>query len=397
MKTTNLIAIFLIFTCSTAAWFLLGGSIDRRSNARSDISSQQVEAGWGPPMRQMHPIISYRSPTARDGRRKLQPARSDVTVRMAYEPKRKGLLWHRTYLVEFVGDYVVSNPTPVTQTLFVEFHLPSTETSFYNFSYQLGEGDPSGKAPENGVLTEAVVLPAGATTPLKVTYQARGTDQWRYAFGDTGRVQQFRLMMQTDFETIDFPAGTGSPTARAREDRGWQLEWFYPDVLDAQAIGMAMPKALNPGPVASRIAFYAPVSLLFFFAVLLLLGMRKGVVLHPMHYFFVATGFFAFPLLFAYLVDHAPLHLSFVIAATTSLVLVVAYTHAVSRGRLTALVIPAQIAYMVLFSYSFFFDGLTGLVITIGAIITLALLMTFTARIDWSRTLQQAPPPIPRT
>ena len=34
----------------------------------------------------------------------------------------------------------------------------------------------------------------------------------------------------------------------------------------------------------------------------------------------------------------------------------------------------AQFAYMVLFSYSFFFEGLTGITITIGAIITLALL-----------------------
>jgi len=35
----------------------------------------------------------------------------------------------------------------------------------------------------------------------------------------------------------------------------------------------------------------------------------------------------------------------------------------------------AQFAYMILFSYSFFFEGLTGLTITIGAIVTLALLM----------------------
>ena len=36
-----------------------------------------------------------------------------------------------------------------------------------------------------------------------------------------------------------------------------------------------MPKVLNAGPVASRIAFFAPVSLLFFFAVMIILGMRR--------------------------------------------------------------------------------------------------------------------------
>jgi hypothetical protein len=44
----------------------------------------------------------------------------------------------------------------------------------------------------------------------------------------------------------------------------------------------------------------------------------------------------------------------------------------------------AQFGYMVLFSYSFFFDGLTGITITIGSIVTLALLMGATARVNWS-------------
>ena len=46
---------------------------------------------------------------------------------------------------------------------------------------------------------------------------------------------------------------------------------------------------------------------------------------------------------------------------------------------------------MVLFSYSFFFDGLTGLTITLGAIITLALLMLTTAKINWAEKFSPAP------
>jgi hypothetical protein len=52
---------------------------------------------------------------------------------------------------------------------------------------------------------------------------------------------------------------------------------------------------------------------------------------------------------------------------------------------------------MVLFSYSFFFDGLTGIAIAIGAVITLALLMAFTAKVDWDSALgsRGTPPPMP--
>jgi CheY-like chemotaxis protein len=62
----------------------------------------------------------------------------------------------------------------------------------------------------------------------------------------------------------------------------------------------------------------------------------------------------------------------------------------------------AQFAYMILFSYSFFFEGLTGLTITIGAIVTLALLMAATARVNWAdkfgskNASSETPPPLPQ-
>ena len=36
-----------------------------------------------------------------------------------------------------------------------------------------------------------------------------------------------------------------------------------------------------------------------------------------------------------------------------------------------------------LFSYAFFFEGFTGLTITVGAIVTLFVLMQMTARVSW--------------
>jgi hypothetical protein len=143
------------------------------------------------------------------------------------------------------------------------------------------------------------------------------------------------------------------------------------------------------------------VSLLFFFAVLLIAATVRGVNLHPMNYFFLAAGCFAFQLLFAYLVDLMPLLLAFIIAAAVSLALVSGYLLLAAGKSFARIAAAAQFAYMVLFSYSFFFDGLTGLTITIGAIITLAILMATTARIDWaekftSRPAGVMPPPIPQ-
>ena len=149
---------------------------------------------------------------------------------------------------------------------------------------------------------------------------------------------------------------------------------------------MVMPEKLQPGPLAGRISFFAPVSLLFFFFLIFIITTLRGIDLHPMHYFFLATSFFAFHLLLAYLVDHISIHAAFAICSAVSIFLVVSYLRIVIGPRF-AFVEAAltQFIYLVLFSYAFFFKGFTGLAITIGAIITLFVVMQLTARIDWRR------------
>jgi hypothetical protein len=50
----------------------------------------------------------------------------------------------------------------------------------------------------------------------------------------------------------------------------------------------------------------------------------------------------------------------------------------------------AQLIYLVLFSYALFNEGWSGLTITIGAILTLFVVMQLTGRIRWSDRLAGA-------
>jgi hypothetical protein len=403
MTLKRLIAICGIIICTAVGWFILGSSVLVRSGVSLTRCGPEVTGGWGPLMAQPHPVIYYNSPGSANGRHMIQPSQSDVAVSLRYEPKRKGLLWYRTFLVDFHGDYSLQNPTQITQTIYVRFEFPAADASYSDFSFVIN-GAPStenNKTAEG--ITEAVTLAPGESAKFTVAYKSRGTERWGYSFGDTTRIRNFRLAMTTDFSEFDFPAGTGSPTERARTSSGWNFIWSYPDVINAQAIAMGMPSVANPGPVASRMSFFAPVSLLFFFAVLILIGMVWEVRLHPMNYFFLAAGCFAFQLLFAYLVDLIPLFLAFSISAAVSMALVCGYLLAATGQRFARVAALAQFAYIVLFSYSFFFEGLTGLTITIGAIITLALLMVTTAKVNWADKFTSAaairgiPPPIPGT
>ena len=57
----------------------------------------------------------------------------------------------------------------------------------------------------------------------------------------------------------------------------------------------------------------------------------------------------------------------------------------------------AQTVYLVGFSYAFFWQGMTGLTVTVGAIVTLFILMQATGRVDWFDVFarRNVPPPIP--
>jgi inner membrane protein involved in colicin E2 resistance len=148
-----------------------------------------------------------------------------------------------------------------------------------------------------------------------------------------------------------------------------------------------MPEKQQPGPLAGEISMFAPVSLFFFFFVLLTVSAIRRIDLHPMNYFFLAAAFFAFHLLLAYLADHISIHWAFAICSIVSVFLVISYLRLVAGLRFAALVAGgAQLVYLVLFSYAFFFRGYTGLAITIGAIVTLFLAMQATGRIRWSQS-----------
>ncbi|WP_269525747.1 inner membrane CreD family protein [Coraliomargarita parva] len=399
---TSLLAIGLIYLCVGVAWFLLGGAISFRTSDRSGPLAREVVQSWGPELRQMHPEAWYQAPSGQEGGQAVRIESSDIDVKFQFEPVRKGLLWYRSYAMQFQANYRIPNPTPIAQTVYVSFRLPSADASYNGFRFDLEGSESDDVIPKQGLITQVVVIPAESSVPLVVAYETRGLNRWDYSLGNAPRVRDFKLSMTTDFAKIDFPVGTASPTSRQRQGKGWALAWDYPDVIGAQPIAMDMPKVLNAGPVASRISFFAPVSLLFFFAVLLILGSVSGINLHPMNYFFLAAGCFAFQLLFAYTVDIFPLHFCFLLSAAVSIALVCGYLHAVAGKRLTRIALPAQLIYMILFSYSFFFDGLSGLTITVGAIGTLAVLMIATAKVDWSEVFvfRRArkvgfPPPMP--
>ncbi len=392
MTVPRMIAIALIFMVAAAAWMVLGGSVVYRTDSADSRLSGQVGGLWGE--RQVQSVPTF---AGGKGGAVLQLVGSDVTARFKLDDRRKGLLWYATYVVDFAATYKVSNPGSSTVGAEMTFAFPSPNGVYNGYAVKV-DGRDVPVTYDQGKAISQFTVPAGTTVSVATGYRTNGMDEWRYqpSPGGAGVIRDFTLAMKTDFAGVDYPTDAVSPTSQKRDGSGWDLTWRYDSVVSGRPIALTMPKPTDAGPLVSRVSFFAPVSLLFFFAALVLLTATEGVKLHPMHYLFMALAFFAFHLLFAYLADRVDLLPSFLISSTVSLALVIGYLWlAIGRGRALVEIGISQFVFLVLFSYSFFFEGLTGLAVTIGSIVTLAYFMAKTAHMDWESVFERKPRPAP--
>jgi inner membrane protein involved in colicin E2 resistance len=400
-------AIGFIFFCTAIGWAILASTIFYRTYSSDSQLRGKVASTWGAPQEQCPPTATYvlgswrQVPAVENGKEVLHTVddrryvalnlqKSRVHAALHADDRKKGLLWYSTYQVEFDGAYEFVNPDDQTRDVTFTLHLPAEQAIYDDMVFTVN-GSP--------ILLENVKTETYGTTKIaphqtaevKIGYRSQGLNTWNYNFGDqVSQIRDFELRLTTNFAGFDFPENTLSPTEERKTGQGWELIWNYKNLVSGYRIGIALPQKLQPGPVAGRISAFAPVSLLFFFFVLFVLTTIRGIELHPMNYFFLAGAFFSFHLLMAYLVDHMSIHAAFAICSAVSVFLLVSYLRLVVGMRFAAVEAGlAQVIYLVLFSYAFFFQGLTGLAITIGAILTLFIAMQVTARVRWAEKFEE--------
>ena len=405
----RIVALTGIFLGAAVAWAVLGSTIFARTYSAGNVLSGRVASTWGSAQQQAPPTVRYvwmetHTVTAEENGKKItreehkecsQPVSldsSNIQAQFHVDYRQKGLLWFSTYTVAFNGEHVFRNPTSSEQTFEFRLPLPAEQAVYDGLSVSL-DGKPLALVFGSSDVTSRAVVPAGAKGVLKTTYRSQGQKNWRYHFGQNrgdsnsgvSQASDFHMVAKTDFSGYDFPDNSLSPTEKRAVGNGWELHWDYQNLVSGYDIALAMPEKLQPGPLAGEISYFAPVSLLFFFFIVFILSELRGIELHPMNYFFLAAAFFAFHLLLAYLADHISIHLAFAISSLVSFLLVVSYLRLVVNWRF-ALVDAglAQLIYLVLFSYAFFFEGFTGLAVAIGAILSLFVVMQMTGRVRWA-------------
>jgi hypothetical protein len=412
---TRIAAIGFVYLIATLGWVALGTTITYRTDNQDATLKSEVGQLWGTPLVQQSPeasllvdrVVENKTPAQglqnTQGTQTAQQAKSaaqappvdkfdvpivdnDIRVSLELDQRQKGLLWYSTYRVRFTANYTFENVQDKAGEMAVSFTFPAREGLYDEFKFEIdGAQIPTIRKEANQLVTK-VPSRAKQRHRLSINYYSNGIDSFMYRFGGgISEVRNFQLAATTNFEGVDFPGNMLSPTSKEKRDGGWQLTWGYKDLITGNGIGVEMPRKINPGPMAARISYFAPVSLGFFFFLIFIISLMKGVRLHPMNYFFLAASFFAFHLLLSYLVDHVSIHLAFIICSLVSIFLVISYMRIVVGSRFAYIETGlSQFVYLIGFSYAFFIEGFTGLAVTIGSIVTLFVVMQMTARINWS-------------
>ncbi len=404
----HIASLVFIFFFTSVAWLILGVETRLRTHERDINLRQAVGQLWGTEQNQKAPDLYYiekeKHSTAKivdndttfetnliSVQKRATINGSNITARFNLEHRKKGLLWYSTYRVEFAAEYQIDNSTNSDKEYYFAYTFPTNSGIYDNFRLIVDGKEVKEIKPSDGRIIEKINLRSGEQKTVKISYGAQGMDEWWYIFSEyVSQIRNFDMTISTNFEGIDFPENSISPTSKTREADGWKLQWQYDNLISGIQIGLKMPHKLNPGPFASRVSFFAPVSLFLFMFLLFIITIVKEIKIHPMNYFFIAAAFFSFHLLLAYLADQVDIYIAFAISAIVSIFLVVSYMRLVVGIKMALLQVGiSQFVYLVLFSYAFFLEGITGLSITILCIVTLFVVMQITGRINWEEKFAQ--------
>lgn len=404
-----------VLIATSIAWLALGGLMtERTSDTRNELHGQVADL-WGSEQVQQAPELVFhwttrelrvstetvegKSREVREWvdvphRESVAPDSTHSTVDLALDPRRKGLLWFSLYDVAFDGQWTYTHDRDQAGWLEIAFAFPDSQGLYDGFRFVVDGDDLAGDLqPQGGVLSTLIPIASADALALDIGYRSRGSSTWRYQPAlDVASLEDFSLTMTTDFDAIDFPPYAMSPTTRERTGSGWTLGWNFAQVVTGHDIGMVMPQRLQPGPLGAELAFSAPISLFFFVLVLEALAAIRRIRIHPLNHAFVAAAFFAFHLVFGYTADHLAVEWAFGVASAVSVVLVVSYLRLVVSPRFAVVHAgAAQLVYLVGFSLAHFWEGYTGLTVTLLSVGTLFLLMQLTGRLDWFEVFGKAP------
>jgi len=406
MTIKRLFAIIFIFICTFGAWMLLGGVTTVRTEENGRLLKKAVVSLYGDKLTIKQPTLVYIEKKQKQGKNAngeviieeyevehaVFPEKSKVKVELELDPRKKGVLWFPTYKARYDAQYEFDIRAYQDKDIFLKSELSSSESIYKNVQLKINDK----KIEDISFLIKnekKKIDNSKDKIVFNTSYDTTGLEQFSYimspGYSGIAQIDSLFMTINTDFHDIDFVEKTLTATEKTRTEEGWILLWKLDQSITGKDIGIVIPGKLNPGDIIPRAVFAAPISLLFYFMIIIVLSVVKKESIHPVNYFFLACAFFSFHLMYSYFSDHLNIYISFIIASIVSMVLVSSYLRLFTGKKIAYVYSPiAQLIYLIVFSYSFFYKGYSGLIITIISVCSLFFLMQITGKIDWQKVFE---------
>ncbi len=390
MSVKKIVAISLIFIFVTTAWMILGGINFYRTSEAQENLKKEIITLYGDNVEITMPKCSSVKNT-KNSKYYNKLEKSNVTIDINLDPRKKGNLWFPTFNYKYKGEYLFkAKQKGERQYLFLQFG--KSDSVYKNILLSINGKYLNKKA---AIANEdyIIVYPNNkGYINVKFEYESSGLENLEYiisGYKSISEINNFSLVINTDFEDYDFINSTMSPTIKEKTENGYKLAWQLNEAITGKNIGIKIPNKLNPGDIISKVSFFAPVALFFFLSAILTLVLVFKINFHPMHFLLLAATFFSFSLMFSYFSDQMNIYLAFSVASAISLILTITYLRFFTPKIVYLVFAPlAQFIYLIVFSFSFFSDDLPGFIVTICAVLTLFLIMQITGKLDWNEVFK---------
>src|SRR5260370_29777485 len=187
----RILALILIFGCTSIAWLILGATIFSRTDDVDRRLHEQVAYVWGSPEEQTPSTASYTVLTSKRVQTTLPDGKiaehtetvptevslplngTDADVNLNLEYRQKGLLWYSLYKVNFGGTFDFHNPSSQTEAVLFRVKFPAQQAIYDDFVMSINDV-PVSVTNEEGVATATASFPAGSDARLRVSYHSQG-------------------------------------------------------------------------------------------------------------------------------------------------------------------------------------------------------------------------------
>lgn len=400
-KVLHYMLIGIFWLLSSAASVSIGYRIMDRHQTTYTRGMKFVNDAWGGNLSQKPPSITYNTVEQQEFenqktgemQKRTVTLKQDIgffsqnlNLKIDAKPRTKGLLKFPGYLLSFNGTYKIKNTLNRKEKLDFNFELPVNSGNVTDISITLD------KKPylDDANLADGIQI-SKEMNPLEehevvIQYKAQGTGSFSYSMGENRKeIKKLNAILITDFVDYNIHEKAMVPTEQGSDNKLTKITWSGENLITDQNISLEF-KIEDYGSLASKLFFYAPLSLFLFLFSVVIFTVSKDISLHPMHYLFIIGGFFIFYLLGSYIISFVNVMLGIVISLAISTSIILYYMHLIKKGsNLFQATGASALIFQWVFSMAFFFPEYTGLLITLASILSFVGLMKVTADTEWEK------------